>query len=242
MADTLTTNLSLVKVEVGGSVNTWGDKVNTNMDLLDAAISTPIPPSQLDGAPGTGLVVANGGTTFLARALAVGGGLSVADGDGVAGDPTVTVLPSTATAKALPVDADLVLVGDSAATFAVKKSTRTQFLKGALHTAPRLVEVNKGVSFGAASMDLSAANYFRVEFGVGSTPRFVFTNLPAAGEVIEVVVVLANTGGGLGYNDVDGYKWPGGAPPDISAAGTYVFRCLVYNAETIVTHVTTAVS
>jgi hypothetical protein len=38
LPDTFTTHYSLVKVEVGGSTDTWGGKLNSNSDALDAAL------------------------------------------------------------------------------------------------------------------------------------------------------------------------------------------------------------
>lgn len=70
MADTNTTNLNLVKPEVGASSDTWGTKINTNLDSIDGLFDAG--PVLKVAKGGTGASTASGARTNLGL-----GGLAV---------------------------------------------------------------------------------------------------------------------------------------------------------------------
>ena len=77
MADTTTTNLGLVKPEIGASTNTWGTKVNNDLDAVDALFDAG--PVLKVAKGGTG--AANAADARTALGLAIGTDVQAYDAD-----------------------------------------------------------------------------------------------------------------------------------------------------------------
>ncbi len=237
MPDTTLPNTGMTSILVGGSENTWGTKVDANFVILDNLFSAtpgtghdhagagkgaPIPSGGLKSLTGAsqGVVAAHGDGTF--ELASAGNGIVISAANQIAAS-----IHSLST-KTTPVDADEFMLADSAASFALKRVTRSSLLTGALLAGTPYAYQAKGAAAGTVAFAVDTYTVF------SWTPNGTSTITPSGmvtGKAY-LMIIRATNAGSFTVNDPANTRWPGGARPTLSAAGLDILYYLSVDGST----------